>query len=203
MMSKGLIKLDFPSVTMNEEEPEPIVESVPISVGEKITAELSQPLSEDEEEGGEEEGGEEKEKKEKEEKEGEAAEVGETVVEKIIEVEKIVGKKIPIPLTPVISSTHNILAGPWTRDSKSGAQTWGLGAEFAALRSGLAESCAERERYSTLIIQYFLFLLRVNNIYWVALIFFKGLISRTLTLILPLTLTLTLTLTQNCISKKN
>ena len=154
MMSKGLIKLDFPSVTMNEEEPEPIVESVPISLGKKIISELSQPLSEEEEEGGEEEGGgegerEKKEKEEKEEGEGEVAEredVGETVVEKIIEVEKIVGKKIPIPSTPVISSTHNILAGPWTRDSKSGAQTWGLGAEFAALRSGLAESCAERER---------------------------------------------------------
>lgn len=150
MMFKGLVKLDFPSVTMNEEEPEPIVESVPISIGEKITSELSQTSSEEEEEEGvEEEGGEEKEKKEKEEKEEREAageEVGETVVEKVIEVERIVGKKIPIPSTPVISSTHNILAGPWTRDSKSGAHAWGLGAEFAALRSGLAESCAERER---------------------------------------------------------
>ena len=43
-MSKGLIKLDFPSVTMNEEEPEPIVESVPITLGAKDL------LSEDEEE---------------------------------------------------------------------------------------------------------------------------------------------------------
>lgn len=135
-MSKGLIKLDFPSVTMNEEEPEPIVESVPITLGAKDL------LSEDEEE--------KKEKSESEEGEeggggdGEA----EVVVEKIIEVEKIVGKKVEIPSTstPVMSATYNILAGPWTRDSKSGAQSWGLGAEVSALRAGLAESCAERER---------------------------------------------------------
>jgi hypothetical protein len=133
-MSKGLIKLDFPSVTMNEEEPEPIVESVPITLGAKDL------LSEDEEE-----------KKEKSEgEEGEEGVDGETevVVEKIIEVEKVVGKKVEIPSTPtpVMSATYNILAGPWTRDSKSGAPSWGLGAEVSALRAGLAESCAERER---------------------------------------------------------
>ena len=131
-MSKGLIKLDFPSVTMNEEEPEPIVESVPITLGAKDL------LSEDEEE-----------KKEKSEsEEGEVGGEAEVVVERIIEVEKVVGKKVEIPsaLAPVMSATYNILAGPWTRDSKSGAPSWGLGAEVSALRAGLAESCAERER---------------------------------------------------------
>ena len=131
-MSKGLIKLDFPSVTMNEEESEPIVEPIPISLVEKFVSESPLPPSEKEEEG---EG-------EKEKAEGEV----EVVVEKVIEVEKVVGKKVQIPSPPVMSSTFNILAGPWTRDSKSGAQTWGLGAEFSALRCALAESCAERER---------------------------------------------------------
>lgn len=132
-MSKGLIKLDFPSVTMNEEEPEPIVESVPMTLG---AIDL---LSEDEEksegEEGEEEGG------------GGEGET-EVVVEKIIEVEKVVGKKVVIPSTStsIMAATYNILAGPWTRDSKSGASSWGLGAEVSALRAGLAESCAERER---------------------------------------------------------
>jgi hypothetical protein len=138
-MSRGLIKLDFPSVTMNEEEPEPIVESVPITLGAKDL------LSEDEEEKKE---NSEIEKGEEGEGGGDGEAEAEAVVEKTIQVEKIVGKKVEIPSTPtpVMSATYNILAGPWTRDSKSGAPSWGLGAEVSALRAGLAESCAERER---------------------------------------------------------
>lgn len=87
---------------------------------------------------------------EAEETEGETGEgegeVTEEVKEKVVKAVKAVKAK-GARAEGVSSASSNILYGPWVGLKSKGPESWGLGTETQSLRSDLAESCAERERY--------------------------------------------------------
>ena len=141
-MSRGIIKLDFPSVEMQGDESAPEEEEllftgseaeegmegekeVEVEANEEVADETGETVSEEE------------------------ADVVKEVKQAIPEVAKVVkavSQKIKAVSTPVSSTPQrNILNGPWVHAVKS-ADVWGTGMELRNLRDGLAESCAERER---------------------------------------------------------
>ena len=155
VMSRGIIKLDFPSVEMQGDESdqstgrdaqeeeellytgseaeEGIEEEKVVEAKEEVTGEMDETLSEETD------------------KEADRVEEAKQVIPEVAKAVKAVSQRIKVVSTSVsVSSTpqRNILNGPWVSAVKS-ADVWGIGMELRNLRDGLAESCAERERCET------------------------------------------------------
>lgn len=148
-MSRGIIKLDFPSVEMQGDEFAPeeeellftgseaeevieVEKDAEVEAKEEVTGETDETLSEDE---------------------ADVVLEVKQVIPEIAKVVRAVSQKIKAVSASVSSATpqRNILNGPWVNAVKS-ADVWGIGMELRNLRDGLAESCAERERLETRIV---------------------------------------------------
>ena len=175
MMFLGIVKLDFPTVEMDEDnekvegENDKVEESSDVgSIEVKAETETESKVESEEVMKVENDvDGEEKEGKaeisESELESGSESALLETTAaepepESVAEIEPIaaVAKAVAAIKSKVDSKKNvrkstqgarNILNGPWSFGAKGkGADAWGLGTEMNSLRHDLAESCAERER---------------------------------------------------------